>query len=238
MSPLFSSFVGLWLQEINADRPKVAKRILLNQMKFYNKYYINSGNTAIARCIESTAVRIDENRAVPLDMQEVFRRGSAVPLVHKIADRARENSSESLPNAEIEELNQAHEAMLRSLAEDDGQDEDLAQSYLENNKESLLGLSDSCGSEKGGEENEETLAEAYIRERRRSISSWKGTDVSSSGRRGSVSLNLILRGSAAMKESRRESKLIDPLGIHESIRESLLIDAIAEHGSFENDRSQ
>ena len=236
MSPLFSSFVGLWLQNINADRPKVAKSILLNQMKFYNKYYINSGNTAIARCIESTAVRIDENRAVPLDMQEVFRRGSAVPLVHKIADRARENSSGSLPNAEIEELNQAHEAMLRSLAEDDGQDEDLAQSYLENNKESLLGLSDSSGSEKGGEEDEETLAEAYIRERRRSISSWKGTDIASSGRRGSVSLNL--RGSAAMKESRRESKLTDPLGIHESIRQSLLIDSIAEDGSFENGRPQ
>ena len=154
-------------------------------------------------------------------------------LVHGIADRARKNSSGPLPSTEIEELNQAHEAMLRSLAEDEGQDEDLAQSYLENNKESLLNLSDSPGSQQ--DEEEETLAEAYIRERRRSISSWKGSELASSGRRSSVSLDLILRGSAAMKKGRRESSMINPLGIHESIRESLLIDPIPESGSVESE---
>ena len=78
----------------------------------------------------------------------------------------------------------------------------------------------------------DTRRSLYIREKRRSISSWRVTEVSSSGRRGSISLDLILRGSAAMKEGRREGKMINPLGIHEnresnrSIRESLLIDSI------------
>ena len=88
----------------------------------------------------------------------------------------------------------------------------------------------------------DTRRSLYIREKRRSISSWRVTEVSSSGRRGSISLDLTLRGSAAMKEGRREGKMINPLGIHEnreskhrSIRESLLIDSITEGGeSFDS----
>jgi hypothetical protein len=221
--------IGLWLQEINADRPAVAKKILLNQMKFYNKYYINSGNTAIARCIESTSVRIDENRSVPMDMQDVFRRGSAVALVNNIANRAREQSAGPVQTDEFDELNKAHESMLRQLAEDEGQDEVLAKSYRIENEEALLGVSDSSGPEKNDDEDEETLAEAYIRERRRSIVSWGETEVANSRRR-SVSSDLICRGSITMKEGRRQSRMIDPLGIHESIRESLLLNPVAEAG--------
>lgn len=66
----------------------------------------------------------------------------------------------------------------------------------------------------------DTRRSLYIREKRRSISSWRVTEVSSSGRRGSISLDLILRGSAAMKEGRREGKMINPLGIHENREEA------------------
>jgi hypothetical protein len=68
------------------ERSNIANKVLLNQMKFYHKHCIQQGDIAISRCIESTAVRIEQKRSVPLDMQNVFRTESARALVKQIAD--------------------------------------------------------------------------------------------------------------------------------------------------------
>lgn len=125
-------------------------------MKFYNKYYIHSGNTAVARCIESTALRIDTDRSVPDDMQQTFRRKSKTALVHEIAERKRlQDSSDFSTTSEGNQINPAHERILRELLEDDGEDQDLAQQFLE---DSDIGFEPTDGSK----ERRGTILEEYI----------------------------------------------------------------------------
>jgi len=170
----------------------MANKVLVGQMKYYNKYYIDSGNTAISRCIESTALRIDEGRSVPDDMQKTFRRDSKISLINDIADRKRQNSVSSKGGASSEhQINEAHERILRELLEDDGEDNALAKQFLE---ESELGFH----VDDGERENRKSILEAYIRE--------------SAGKLGDGSTNpttvpKLKRASLALEDARMQMKL-------------------------------
>lgn len=145
----------LWLKKKGHERPNIANKILVGQMKFYNKHYIQKGSTAISRCIESTALRIDDNRSVPDDMQTLFRRKSKTALVHDIAERKRRRGSCDFSITSDHQINEAHERILRALLEDDGEDEDLAQKFLEESDNAFE-------PEDGKKENRQSILEAYI----------------------------------------------------------------------------
>jgi len=161
---------ALWLKKVHkkGGPPKAANEVLLNQMKFYHKHYIQHGDTAMSRWLESTALRIYEHRAVPLGMQNAFRRQSAQALIHSIADRMREPEApeEEDGGFNATDLSPAHERMLRDLAEDEGEDKVLA-GRLSLELAQRLGFDDADDTISTGDE--ETLADAYIRERRQSI---------------------------------------------------------------------
>jgi len=152
---------ALWLKQIHFERPNIANKLLLTNMRFYHKHYLHQGDTAISRCLEAAAARIYTHRSVPDKMKDAFRRESARALVKEIAhekddkDWTAKDSAYQNPLA----LNAAHEQMLRDFAEDEGEDEELAEAYSrEFNDEEFV--SDS---------KEPSLADAYVSIRRQSI---------------------------------------------------------------------
>lgn len=184
-------------------------------MKYYSKHYIQKGNTAITRCIESTALRIDEQRiTIPKDMQDTFRRKSAVAMIYAIAEnkRASDGTHDKALRGKSAEciMAPAHEKLLRELAEDRGQDEALAQQYLDETME-VLGLDDLDTAVK----EEESLATAYIRERRKSL--LKDDDASdstmSNARRPSVGLDMIVKGGPLLLKAIQETITEDNMAI-------------------------
>ena len=133
----------------------MANKILVGHMKFYNKHYIQSGSTAIARCIESTALRINDGGSVPADMEKTFRRESKYALVREIAERTRLKESSEFSHTSENHISKAHEQILRELLEDDGEDEDLARQFLE---ESEMGFSPFDGAK----DNRSSIIDAYV----------------------------------------------------------------------------
>jgi hypothetical protein len=163
-------------------------------MKFYNKYYIDQGDTAISRGIESAALRIDEKRAVPGFMEDTFQKRTSVRImVHDIAERKRlwNGNVHSRENKDETRISAAHEQMLRELAEDDGQDEELS-IWFEKEFAEDLGLVNSI--DNGVNTEEESLADAYIRERKASLSE-DDNGTNNGRRRGSRRSSLIREGS-------------------------------------------
>jgi hypothetical protein len=163
-------------------------------MKFYNKHYIDQGDTAISRGIESAALRIDEKRAVPGFMEDTFQKRTSVRImVHDIAGRKRLGNGNVPSRENIDEtrISAAHEQMLRELAEDDGQDEELSE-WFEKEFAEDLGLVNS--SDNGVNPEGESLADAYIRERKASLSE-DDNGTNNERRRGSRTASLIREGS-------------------------------------------
>ena len=160
---------ALWLKAINKERPTVATNLLLKQMQFYHKHYINQGNTAISRCIESTAHRIDNNQSLPSDMQKVFRQKAAAALVHTIAEKKRQGAFPGdRPTGRFHHIKSSHESMLRALACDDGQDKDLAEELRkEICVETFTELPDNRG--ESASSSDEKLADEYVKYRRESL---------------------------------------------------------------------
>lgn len=193
----------------------MANKVLKGHMKYYSKHYIHKGNTAITRCIESTALRIDEQRiTTPKDMQDTFRRKSAVAMIHAIAENKRTSDSthdKALRGKSAEcIMAPAHEILLRELAEDEGQDEALAQQYLDETME-VLGLDDLDTAIK----EEQSLATSYIRERRKSL--LKDDDASNTtmgnSRRPSVGLKMIVNGGPLLLKAIQETVKEDSVAI-------------------------
>ena len=147
----------LWLKKKGHERPNTANKILVGQMKFYNKHYIQQGSTAISRCIESTALRIDSHLSVPDDMRAMFRRESKTALVHEIAERKRLHDSSHLSVSSENTINDAHLRILREMLEDDGEDEDLARQFLEDSDNGF-----EAGD--GKSEHRKSILDAYILE--------------------------------------------------------------------------
>lgn len=156
---------ALWLKQMhNNERPKVATKVLLKQMKFYHKHYIHQGDTAISRCIEATAGRIDEKRSIPADMRRVFGDDRAKHLVHEIAEHGREVQSEySHRHERFGTIVPSHESMLRALAQDDGEDKNLAKEL----SQEFIGTN--ADDNESDMLSSELLADEYIRHRRESL---------------------------------------------------------------------
>jgi len=149
---------ALWLRQINKDRPTVGSNLLLKQMQYYHKYYIQQGDTAISRCIVSTAKRIDNHQSVPTEMRNVFRKKSNAALVHEIAEKK--------GGGRFDDIKPSHESMLRALACDIGQDDDLAD---ELSSEIFGSDPPSSNDDSNKSKSGEMLANEYIRYRRESL---------------------------------------------------------------------
>jgi len=185
---------ALWLQQIHRDRPQVATKVLLYQMKFYHKHYVNQGDTAVSRCIEATAGRIDEQRSIPADMRRVFRTESAKILVHEIAKTGKETHTQyglsGRRHEQFRTIVPSHESMLRAMAQDSGEDkklaDELAREFVgEDLREDAA--ADSLFNE--------VFADEYVKNRRESLT-MSDVDPIFSGER-SVGDNFVtLRGSA------------------------------------------
>jgi hypothetical protein len=103
-------------------------------MDFFSKDLFDKGNTAMVRLANAVDKRNDQNSELEerrMTSDVVLRRGSAAFLV-----------GDDLPGRVpvfAQAMSNEHLAMLRALAEDEGEDKEVAEVYAEGNKD-ILGI--------------------------------------------------------------------------------------------------
>jgi hypothetical protein len=136
---LYFVSIDLWLAS-RSPRPRFVKNLLRSHLRahmdFMRRGLPSKGNTAIMRFAKATARRIEQNQGVRKSMYDIVGQGALSAAVDECWD------DDDLPGREpVVELSPVisneHLAMLRALAEDEGEDEELAESYAEGKKSNI-----------------------------------------------------------------------------------------------------
>lgn len=151
---------NLWLQQVRGKRAKLAPKLLRKHMDYFPRFYANKGNHAMLRCMKAAAKRISENQGIRDDVKEQYKRKSGKAALLTVTHYS---SSDSLTDNSTAAQN-AQKKIIQELTNDEGQDEKLADEYLEEFKD-RLGLAEA--QEKDISSGE--LVEAYMSESRQDI---------------------------------------------------------------------
>ncbi|CAB9513406.1 expressed unknown protein [Seminavis robusta] len=128
----------LWLQKVRGTKPRVLNKMLRSHIDFFPRHYMNRGNNAMVRCVRAAAKRIEENKGINMEMHRTYHRQGSARNALRLVIEMNSTTGQTIPSGHFAD---AHQQMLKELAQDEGQDEQSAAVYLKQNKE-LLGIED------------------------------------------------------------------------------------------------